>query len=102
MRTNRDKLSRRRFIESAASTLLSSTAFTQPANSAPDIRYGISGQVWEGDGVLVKAWGGNIEEGILETARLGFHGIEPFRQHIMRYLDRPAEFKGLLDKAGIA
>jgi inosose dehydratase len=74
------------------------------ASAAPGsaIRYGISGQVWEGDGVAVKAWGGNIEEGVLETARLGFDGIEPFRQHVMRYLAKPGHFRKLLDDAGIA
>jgi sugar phosphate isomerase/epimerase len=68
----------------------------------PNIRYGISGQVWEGDGVLVKAWGGNIEEGIKETARMGFQGIEPFRQHIVKYLAQPMALKKLLDASGIA
>lgn len=74
------------------------------ADAAPGsaIRYGISGQVWEGDGVAVKAWGGNIEEGVLETARLGFDGIEPFRQHVMHYLTKPERFRKLLDNAGIA
>ena len=95
--------SRRRFMTSLAGATACGTFLPKPAAAAlPQIRYGISGQVWEGDGVLVKAWGGNIEEGIKETARLGFDGIEPFRQHVMRYLDHPESLKKQLDDAGIA
>jgi sugar phosphate isomerase/epimerase len=88
----------------AASGLLATSAIVKASNEFPGsgIRYGVSGQVWEGDGVAVKAWGGDIAEGIKECARLGFQGIEPFRQHIMKYLDDPMAFKRLLDASGIA
>jgi sugar phosphate isomerase/epimerase len=69
------------------------------ASAAPDsqIRYGISGQMWLG------AHGySNIEEGVLETARMGLDGIEPFRNHIIKYLPDPLAFKRQLDAAGIA
>jgi sugar phosphate isomerase/epimerase len=66
-----------------------------------EIRYGLSGQLWDGDGVVVKAWGGNIDEGVKETARMGFQGIEPFRQHVMQYLSNPGAFRRKLDEAGV-
>src|ERR1700722_2509503 len=68
---------------------------------AGEIRYGLSGQLWDGDGVVVKAWGGNIDEGVKETARMGFQGIEPFRQHVMQYLGDPGAFRRKLDEAHV-
>jgi inosose dehydratase len=35
------------------------------------------------------------------TASLGFPGIEPYRQWLMHYLDRPAELRRLLDANGV-
>ena len=62
--------SRRRFMTYLASAAACGRLLPNPAAAASaSIRYGISGQVWEGDGVQVKAWGGNIEEGIKETSR---------------------------------
>ena len=52
-------------------------ALAAPA-APPPIRFATSGFIWQD----------NIEEGILTTARFGFHGIEPFRQHMVRFLDR--------------
>lgn len=46
-------------------------------------------------------WADNIEEGIKACARYGFDGIEPFRNKILNYVDRPEVFKELLDNAGI-
>ena len=46
-------------------------------------------------------WGDNIEHAIRDCARYGFAGIEPYRDQIQRYLDRPQELKELLDEAGI-
>ncbi len=37
-----------------------------------------------------------------ECGRLGFDGIEPFRQHILKYLADPAALKKQCDAAGIA
>ncbi len=84
----------------ATSSLVPSLMVSASAGAA-DIRYGLSGQLWDGDGVVVRAWGGNIDEGVQETARTGFQGIEPFRQHIMQYLDNPGAFRRKLDEAGV-
>jgi sugar phosphate isomerase/epimerase len=97
---------RRTFIESVtgaalATGFVSSFASEVLAYTARDISYGLSGQLWDGDGVVVKAWGGNIDEGVNETGRMGFQGIEPFRQHIMQYLNDPQAFRRKLDEAGI-
>src|SRR4051812_691030 len=67
-----------------------------------DIRYGFSGQAWMGPTPDGKPWPGNIEEGIREVGRVGMDGIEPFRNHIAKYLDNPAALKAQLDQAGIA
>src|SRR5579872_3827879 len=96
---------RRSFLRAIAgatvtSSLVSSLSVSASAGAA-GIGYGLSGQLWDGDGVVVKAWGGNIDEGVRETARTGFQGIEPFRQHIMQYLDNPAAFRRKLDEAGV-
>ena len=55
-------------------------------------RIGYSGFVWQD----------RIEEGIQTVARFGFHGIEPFRQHVMPYLESPQRLKDQLDAVGIA
>ena len=63
------------------------------ALSAPSkIRLATSGFIWQND----------IETGIRDTARFGFRGIEPFRQHLMKYLGRPGDLKRQLDAAGVA
>src|SRR5476651_973692 len=92
-------MDRRKFLGSTlAAGAAASAARLTPAFAAPNsqIRYGISGQMWLGE----KGYS-NIEEGIKETARLGLDGIEPFRNHVMKYLDDPLAFKRLLDAAGI-
>jgi len=46
---------------------------------------------------------GDLEPEDLDlVAALGFPGIEPYRQWLTRYLDRPAELRRLLDQRGIA
>ena len=95
---------RRNFLRAIAGTVTSSlvpSLSVSASAGAAGIGYGLSGQLWDGDGVVVKAWGGNIDEGVGETARTGFQGIEPFRQHIMQYLDNPAAFRRKLDEAGV-
>ena len=67
-----------------------------------DIRYGFSGQAWMGESPDGKAWPGDIEEGIREVGRVGLDGIEPFRNHIVKYLKNPAALKSQLDRAGIS
>src|SRR5947209_5035718 len=42
---------------------------------------------------------GNLTpEDIALTAGLGFPGIEPYRNHIMPYVERPQDLKNLLDR----
>lgn len=70
------------------------TALAMPALSgaaSSKIRFALSGFIWQNE----------IEQGIRDTARFGFHGIEPFRQHILPYLDKPQALKEQLDAAGI-
>ena len=67
-----------------------------------EIRYGFSGQAWMGESPGVRGWAGNIEEGIKEVGRVGLDGIEPFRNHIVKYLNSPEALKRQLDEAGIA
>lgn len=97
---------RRRFLEGVTSLAIAtgfvpSHEYEASAATAMDISYGLSGQLWDGDGVVVRGWGGNIDEGVKETGRMGFQGIEPFRQHIMQYLSAPQAFRRKLDEAGI-
>ena len=47
-------------------------------------------------------WQDGVEEGIRDCARYGFDGIEPFRDNILEYLDKPQALKDQLDAAGIA
>lgn len=79
-------LSRREFLAAGLS------AYAAQGATPPAIRFATSGFIWQE----------NIEEGIRTTARFGFHGIEPFRQHILKYLDKPQALKSLLDAAGIS
>ncbi len=57
----------------------------------PAIRFALSGFIWQNE----------IERGIRDTARFGFRGIEPFRQHLLAYLEKPQALKDQLDAAGI-
>src|SRR5438552_187466 len=43
------------------------------------------------------------DEGIKITARYGYHGLEPFREDVAKYLDKPPEeFKRVLEASNIA
>lgn len=95
-------MNRRGLLAGAASAAVIGGGLAARAAPGSAIRYSISGQMWDGDGEVVKMWGGNIEEGIKECGRLGFDGIEPFRQHILKYLADPAALKKQCDAAGIA
>ncbi|MBK5291477.1 MAG: TIM barrel protein [Acidobacteriia bacterium] len=79
-----DQQDRRHFLMAVLGTVAARAA-------TAGIRFASSGFIWQN----------NIEEGIQTTARFGFKGIEPFRQHVTKYLDRPRELKRLLDDAGI-
>ena len=39
------------------------------------------------------SWGTNIEEAVRVGERLGFPGVEPFRNNIMNYIDKPLALK---------
>lgn len=80
------KLDRRAFLSTSFKALALSAA---PQHR---IRFATSGYIWHA----------NIEEGIRTSAQFGFQGIEPFREHILKYLDRPQQLKKQLDAAGIS
>src|SRR4051812_41935883 len=98
-------IQRRHFLVTGLAVAAGATSFGAPPAAAfqnSDIRYGFSGQAWMGPTPDGKPWPGNIEEGIREVGRVGMDGIEPFRNHIVKYLDDPAALKAQLDQAGIA
>src|SRR5258706_10541317 len=97
-------LKRREFLGSALAIGAIAAGLGDPAFAfqKSDIRYGFSGQAWMGESPDGKGWAGNIEEGIKEVGRVGLDGIEPFRNHIVKYLNNPAPLKRQLDDAGIA
>lgn len=78
-------LSRREFLAGS----LGMAAVPQAGGRA--IRFAVSGYMWQKE----------IEQGIRAVARFGFHGIEPFRQHVLKYLDKPRLLKEQLDRAGV-
>ena len=88
-----DGLARRRFLTSAAALAgASALGIGGAAAAAPlPFRFAYSAISWES----------NIEEAIKAGARLGMPGIEPFRQNVVNYLDKPLALKKLMDDAGI-
>ena len=46
-------------------------------------------------------WQERVEEAVETVARHGFAGLEPFRNHVLAYLDKPETLKEKLDEAGI-
>ena len=64
-------------------------ATTAPASS---IRFAYSGF----------PWAENVEEAIVMAAKYGFHGVEPFRNHVMKYVNDPQALKAHFDAAGIS
>ncbi|MCP5120283.1 MAG: hypothetical protein GY953_56530, partial [bacterium] len=65
-------LNRRQFLTATAGL-----AVANAAAPTRNIRWSLSGFIWQKE----------IEQGVKDTARFGFHGIEPFRSHILPYLD---------------
>ena len=78
-------ITRREFLAATAA------AGVQGAPVRP-VRFALSGYIWQNE----------IEQGIRDTARFGFHGMEPFRQHLLPYLEKPQALKKQFDAAGIA
>lgn len=84
-------ITRRIFFEtSAAFAAMSALAVKASAQSLP-FRYGYS----------AISWNTNIEEAIRVGARVGLPGIEPFRENVVNYLDRPLALKKIMDDAGL-
>ncbi len=88
---------RREFLAAAAALAAGCSQESAPeaaATTAPvsKVRFAYSGFVWQD----------NIEEAIKTSAKWGFRGVEPFRQHIVKYLDDPAALRAQYDEAGIA
>lgn len=79
-------LNRRGFVAAGLGTAAAGGAAGQA------IRFALSGFIWQEE----------IEKGIRDTARFGFRGIEPFRNHILPYLDKPQRLKEQLDAAGVS
>src|SRR5689334_15923930 len=99
----RAMIGRRQFLAGGlAAATMPLTAMPALAFQNSDIRYGFSGQAWMGPSPDGRPWPGNIEEGIKEVARVGLDGIEPFRNHIVKYLDKKEALKEQLDRAGIS
>ena len=85
------KLTRRDFLQ--ASTVAAGAAAlggTAQAAALP-FRYAYS----------AISWGADIDEAVRVGERLGFPGVEPFRQNVVRYLDRPLALKQFMDAHGV-
>nr|MBA2588898.1 TIM barrel protein [Alphaproteobacteria bacterium] len=83
--------SRRRFIQTSAA-IAGASSLGLPAAAKPlSFRYGYS----------AISWGTNIEEAIGVGQRVGLPGIEPFRQNVVNYLDKPLVLKKLMADHGL-
>jgi inosose dehydratase len=82
---------RRHFIQTSGAALAAAGLSTPAAAKPLPFRYGYSAISWET----------NIEEAIKAGQRLGMPGIEPFRQNVVNYLDKPLALKKLMDDAGL-
>jgi inosose dehydratase len=89
---------RREFVSAvglAAIGCSNSTAPEQTAaapETASKIRFAYSGFPWSE----------NVEEAITMAAKYGFHGVEPFRNHVTKYVNDPQALKAKFDEAGIS
>ncbi|HYJ35672.1 MAG TPA: TIM barrel protein, partial [Rhizomicrobium sp.] len=83
---------RRHFIQTSAAVAGASALGLGTAAAKPlPFRYAYS----------AISWGTNIEEAIKVGQRLKMPGIEPFRQNVVNYLDKPLALKKLMDDAGL-
>jgi inosose dehydratase len=83
---------RRRFIQASAALAGASGLGIGAVAAKPlPFRYAYSAISWET----------NIEEAIKVGQRLKMPGIEPFRQNVVNYLDKPLALKKLMDDAGL-
>jgi len=75
---------RRHFIQTSAAVAGASALGLGTAAAKPlPFRYAYS----------AISWGTNIEEAVRVGERLGFPGVEPFRNNIMNYIDKPLALK---------
>jgi inosose dehydratase len=85
-------LARRQFLKSSAALAGASLFGATGASAAPlPFRFAAS----------AISWGTDIEEAIAAAARLGLPGLEPFRDNVKNYLDRPLELKKKFDAANV-
>lgn len=82
---------RRRFLETSAAGLASGLGMAPAVAKPLSFRYAYS----------AISWGTNIEQAIKVGQRLKMPGIEPFRDNVVNYLDRPLALKKLMDDAGL-
>ena len=83
---------RRRFLQTSAALTAAGGLGMGTATAKPLLfRYGYS----------AISWGTNIEEAIRVGQRLKMPGIEPFRENVVNYLDKPLALKKLMDDAGL-
>ena len=83
---------RRRFIQTSSALGAASGLGLSAAAAKPlPFRYGYSAISWET----------NIEEAIAVGQRVGLPGIEPFRQNVVNYLDKPLVLKKLMSDHGL-
>jgi inosose dehydratase len=82
---------RRRFLQTSAALAAGGLGITPAAAKQLPFRYGYS----------AISWGTNIEEAIKVGHRVGLPGIEPFRENVVNYLDKPLALKKLMDDAGL-
>ena len=83
---------RRHFIQTSSALAGASGLGLLPAAAKPlSFRFGYS----------AISWGTDIEEAIKVGQRVGLPGIEPFRQNVVNYLDKPLALKKLMTDAGL-
>ena len=84
---------RRRFIQtSAAMTAMAGVPGAALAQAKPlPFRYAYSATSWDT----------NVEEAIRVGSKLGFPGIEPFRNNVINYLGKPLALKKIMDDHNI-
>jgi inosose dehydratase len=87
---NSSSISRRSFLELGALAALASGPVLAAGRRMP-FRFGVS----------AASFGTNIEQAIQVAARVGLPGLEPFRDNVINYLDRPLELKKIFDAAGV-
>ena len=85
-------IARRHFLQTSAALAGATGLGLTPAAAKPlPFRYAYSAISWET----------NIEEAIKVGQRVGLPGIEPFRQNVVNYLDKPLALKKIMSDHGL-